>query len=530
MSVAKNAIYGSESQAVVRFDMSTITDTVDSAILTLTRLQSSSTNQNTALRIRLASDAADNWVEGTGGYSFRRVGAMTWTNRVQGTGLSVTIAASQWSSSGTFSVDVTSLLNQTFNANHVATFVLDIVAASRSKSSITLASREYAIAGYRPSLTVTSVTDNNQAPSLAVSAAAAASPVTGTSSVLSVLGDDDGGESNLTYTWTTASLPSGATAPTFGTNGTNAAKNTNVSFSKAGTYTFTARISDAAGLSLTSSVTVVVNQTFTRIAVTPESESLLLGAQQQFAAAALDQFGNALVASPAFTWSASSGSITSGGLFTAPTTAGSVTVTAASGSIHGTASVAVTASTFLGLKDSALASLTQSLYVDGSISRLDMIQILRSVGLDDSLVDAIEIADLRTILSNATTLNTPGYVQVLAADVVNGNAANAYFQGTTLGNLVAGSSAVQLNCLVDKWFLGADHPGDAGLNYVSACGTLFVNGPSHLDMHQGQLGDCYFIARWQHRRRSASAIQNMFMTTATTPGPCGSTSTARPTT
>ena len=35
----------------------------------------------------------------------------------------------------------------------------------------------------------------------------------------------------------------------------------------------------------------------------------------------------------------------------------------------------------------------------------------------------------------------PGYVQVLASDVVNGNAANATYQGQPLGNLAVGSSA-----------------------------------------------------------------------------------------
>ena len=50
--------------------------------------------------------------------------------------------------------------------------------------------------------------------------------VTGTTTVLSVLGADDGGESNLTYTWSVTSKPSGASNPTFSLNGINAAKST----------------------------------------------------------------------------------------------------------------------------------------------------------------------------------------------------------------------------------------------------------------------------------------------------------------
>src|SRR5262249_49480939 len=109
----------------------------------------------------------------------------------------------------------------------------------------------------------------------------------------------------------------------------------------------------------------------------------------------------------------------------------------------------------------------------------------------------------------------PGYVQVLAGDVVNGNPANAHFQGQTLGNLAAGSTARQLNELVDKWFLGADHPVSDTLSqyvYTWVAGSLFVNGPAYTDMHQGGLGDCYLIASLGSVAQSApAAIQNMFI-------------------
>ena len=52
----------------------------------------------------------------------------------------------------------------------------------------------------------------------------------------------------------------------------------------------------------------------------------------------------------------------------------------------------------------------------------------------------------------------PGYVETLAGDVVNGNIANAHYQGQSLGNLAAGDPASKLTELVDKWFLGMDHP------------------------------------------------------------------------
>ena len=82
-------------------------------------------------------------------------------------------------------------------------------------------------------------------------ATAGSSTVTGTSTSLSVLGadSDGGGESNLTYTWSETGGPSGAT---FAANGSNAAKNTTVTFTQAGNYTFLATITDKGGLSTTS--------------------------------------------------------------------------------------------------------------------------------------------------------------------------------------------------------------------------------------------------------------------------------------
>jgi hypothetical protein len=107
---------------------------------------------------------------------------------------------------------------------------------------------------------------NDQAPTVATPAAAPAGPVTGTTTDLGVLGDDAGGEGNLTYTWTTLGGPAGVT---LSVNGSNAAKNTTVTFSQAGAYTFEAVITNAAGLSTASQVTVTVGQTLTSIVISP---------------------------------------------------------------------------------------------------------------------------------------------------------------------------------------------------------------------------------------------------------------------
>src|SRR5947209_8696763 len=67
-------------------------------------------------------------------------------------------------------------------------------------------------------------------------AQAAASPVTGTSVGLSVLGQENGSAGGLTYTWSSG----GPAGVTFSVNGTNGAKDTTATFARAGAYTLTA--------------------------------------------------------------------------------------------------------------------------------------------------------------------------------------------------------------------------------------------------------------------------------------------------
>jgi len=182
------------------------------------------------------------------------------------------------------------------------------------------------------------------APTVATPAAATPNPVTGTATALSVLGADAGGESNLTYTWATTGTPP---APvTFSANGTNAAKSSTATFTQAGSYTLQVTIRNGASLTATSSVTVTVNQTLTSIAVSPGSATVPTGGTQQFTASAKDQFGAALSAPPTFVWSVPTahGTVGTGGLYTAPSAAGSDTVQAASAGLTATAAVTITAS------------------------------------------------------------------------------------------------------------------------------------------------------------------------------------------
>jgi parallel beta-helix repeat protein len=177
----------------------------------------------------------------------------------------------------------------------------------------------------------------NAPPSVATPAAASSARVTGRTTALSILGSDDTGEPALTYRWSAT----GPAPVTFSANGSNTARHTLVTFAEPGAYRFTATITDAEGLAVSSTVDVTVDLTVTRIDVTPDAVTVGTGASQQFTARAADQFGRAMAT--AFTWQVSSGggAIDSSGLYTAPADPGSATIMARSGDIAGSAAVTI---------------------------------------------------------------------------------------------------------------------------------------------------------------------------------------------
>ena len=181
----------------------------------------------------------------------------------------------------------------------------------------------------------------NNPPTIATVAFASPSTVTGSSTALSVLGADDGGEANLTYTWTTTGTPPASVS--FSANGTNGAKNTTATFTAAGSYSFQVTVKDQGNLTAASAVGVTVNPTLTSIVVTPASATVLTSATQQFTATARNQFGTNMTPQPSFTWTVTGGgTVSTGGLFTAGTsTGGPYTIQAASGSLIGVATITV---------------------------------------------------------------------------------------------------------------------------------------------------------------------------------------------
>lgn len=182
----------------------------------------------------------------------------------------------------------------------------------------------------------------NTAPSIATAVEATPAVVTGSSTQLSVLGVDDAGEAALTYTWSAVG-GSFERPVSFSQNGTNAAKNTTANVLIAGDYTFEVTVRDTQGLTATSSVDVTVTQIAASVSVIPATASVSYGANQNFTASVLDQFGDALSVQPAVTWSASGGGIIGAtGIFSPSSVGGPFTITATSGTLNGTASVTVT--------------------------------------------------------------------------------------------------------------------------------------------------------------------------------------------
>jgi hypothetical protein len=193
----------------------------------------------------------------------------------------------------------------------------------------------------------------NAPPRVTSPASANPSPVNGTSTILSVSGASNDGES-LSYAWALTSKPTGAN-PSFSTGGStklgansDSSNSTTVTFDVAGTYTFLVTLATPSGLTGTSSVTLVVNQTESQVSLSPPSATVNSAANQQFTATALDQFGHTMASQPAFAWSVDSGgaggTITGAGLYTAPATtaAGAVdTVRASDALTSGAATVTV---------------------------------------------------------------------------------------------------------------------------------------------------------------------------------------------
>jgi hypothetical protein len=151
---------------------------------------------------------------------------------------------------------------------------------------------------------------------------------------------------------------------------------------------------------------------------------------------------------------------------------------------------------------------------DRTLDRIDMLKLFAEVA-SDNVVSAAEYHDLSALAAAGKSdvpYAMPDAVRQLASRVVGHDPANRSYQGAALGDLTAGSSGVQLNNLVNKWFLGLDHPkAMARAEYRTFSGPLYVGGPSPQDVLQGRINDCYFLAALAAvARNDPQAIRDMF--------------------
>jgi uncharacterized protein with LGFP repeats len=114
-----------------------------------------------------------------------------------------------------------------------------------------------------------------------------------------------------------------------------------------------------------------------------------------------------------------------------------------------------------------------------------------------------------------------GPTRVLLRKLIDGDPANARFQGVNVGNLAVNSPAWKVDDLERKWFEGQDHPTDVFLRggvtinggvYQTVAGPLFgAGGPLYTDVYQGNLGDCTYMASLAEvAARNPFTIQSMF--------------------
>jgi hypothetical protein len=267
-------------------------------------------------------------------------------------------------------------------------------------------------------LSASNISSVNQPPTVSHAAAASPNPVTGTSTALSVLGADDGGESNLTYSWSVFSKPAGALAPSFTSNGTNAAKNTIATFSHFGSYTLEVTIVDTGGLSTTSQVTVQVNQKLTSINVTPANNTVAVLQTIQFSATALDQFGHPMQTQPSFTWTTGPGVINLLGLISS-LSPGTYSVSASSGGVTGsTTFTAVASNTAVASPSTVTGTSTALSVIGGTGSSYSWSVISKPVGAANPTFSANNSALAQTTVATFSSVGNYVFRVSINAGVV----------------------------------------------------------------------------------------------------------------
>jgi hypothetical protein len=131
---------------------------------------------------------------------------------------------------------------------------------------------------------------------------------------------------------------------------------------------------------------------------------------------------------------------------------------------------------------------------------------------------------LETLVSRMNApdgISTSAYVKDISHNLIDGDPANAEWTGgestpIALGNLTATSTQAHVDDLIGKWFLGTDLPSIGSeaphATYQVHDAPLFAADgvPSYLDVNQGKLGDCWFVATLAEvALQDPSAVESM---------------------
>ena len=140
---------------------------------------------------------------------------------------------------------------------------------------------------------------------------------------------------------------------------------------------------------------------------------------------------------------------------------------------------------------------------------------------DGTDVNASEFASLKNLV-NTDQVRIDAASRYFGQRIMNGDRANQWYTGGSgtrhaLGDLHAGDANDKMQTLIDKWFLGKDHPMAKSLDraavfgYQPAAGRLFVDGPSADDVRQVNVNDCYWLAGLGAvARQNPQRIRDMF--------------------
>ena len=250
VNVRNHATASNDYEGYFRFDTSTISGTIQSAVLKLTPSSFGNDIKTYGFRVRLLQDADDNWVEGNGGTDNNPVNEIRWGNKPTGTGLSLNVVPSTIANGSPLSIDVTSMLAQSINTNQLASFNLDVTGESTNRY-VFFHSRTATTTAYRPVLVITTADSTNTAP-VAVNDSASSNEDTATT--ISVRANDSDANSDpLTIT----SVTNGAKGSVVINAGSTVTYTPNANMNGSDSFTYT--ISDGKGGTATATVSVTIN-------------------------------------------------------------------------------------------------------------------------------------------------------------------------------------------------------------------------------------------------------------------------------